>query len=116
MSHKKKLLETYENSFTVNDITDVDKETIENIKTIGSKINSQKGVFTVLTTLVTHKSLFPLQDVRKHQTSMPGGFSGRSIDTAHITPTLKQLGLPSMAESSLFRATICLHIRLQWEN
>lgn len=99
MGHKKKLLETYENSFTVNDITDIDNETIVNIETIGSKINSQKGVFTVLTTLVTHKSLFPSQDVRKHQTSMLGGFSGRSIDTAHITPTLKQLGLPSMAES-----------------
>jgi DNA (cytosine-5)-methyltransferase 1 len=30
---------------------------------------------------------------------MPNGFSGRSIDTKFITPTLKALGLPSMAES-----------------
>ena len=99
MSHKKKLLETYENSFTISDITDIDKDTITNIETIGAKINTQKGVFTVLTTLVTHKSLFPKQDVRKHQYSMNGGFSGRTIDANFITPTLKELGLPSMAES-----------------
>jgi DNA (cytosine-5)-methyltransferase 1 len=30
---------------------------------------------------------------------MKNGFSGRSIDTKYITPTLKELGLPSMAES-----------------
>lgn len=99
MSHKKKLLETYENSFTVNDIKDIDKNTLTNIESIGAKINTQKGVFTVLTTLVTHKILFPKQDVRKHQSSMEGGFSGRTIDTNYITPTLKELGLPSMAES-----------------
>jgi DNA (cytosine-5)-methyltransferase 1 len=99
MNHKKKLLETYENSFTVNDIINVHADTLENIKTIGAKISTQKGVFTVLTTLVTHKTLFPTQDVRKHQSSMENGFSGRTIDTNFITPTLKGLGLPSMAES-----------------
>jgi DNA (cytosine-5)-methyltransferase 1 len=30
---------------------------------------------------------------------MPNGFSGRTIDTQFITPTLKELGLPAMAES-----------------
>lgn len=30
---------------------------------------------------------------------MHGGFSARSIDTKSITPTLKELGLPAMAES-----------------
>jgi DNA (cytosine-5)-methyltransferase 1 len=30
---------------------------------------------------------------------MVGGFSGRRIDTQYITPTLKELGLPAMAES-----------------
>ena len=97
MNHKEKLLETYKNSFTVNDILDIDTKTIENIKIIGSKITSQKGVFTVLTTLVTHKILFPAQDIRKHQSKMKNGFSGRTIDTNYITPTLKELGLPSMA-------------------
>ena len=99
MNHKEKLLETYENSFTVNDIQNINTETVDNIKTIGEKISTQKGVFTVLTTLVTHKTLFPKQDVRKHQSSMENGFSGRTIDTNFITPTLKELGLPSMAES-----------------
>jgi DNA (cytosine-5)-methyltransferase 1 len=99
MTHKEKLLETYETSFTVKDIKDINVDTIENIKLIGTKITSQKGVFTVLTTLITHKSLFPTQDVRKHQSSMENGFSGRTIDTKFITPILKKLGLPSMAES-----------------
>lgn len=99
MNHKAKLLETYKNSFTVKDIKDVNEDTIENIKTIGANISIQKGVFTVLTTLVTHKALVPEQDVRKHQSSIKNGFSGRTIDTRFITPTLKELGLPSMAES-----------------
>jgi DNA (cytosine-5)-methyltransferase 1 len=30
---------------------------------------------------------------------MNGGFSGRSVDTKYITPTLKELKLPSMSES-----------------
>ena len=30
---------------------------------------------------------------------MDQGFSGRSIDTKYITPTLKELGLTSMSES-----------------
>jgi DNA (cytosine-5)-methyltransferase 1 len=99
MNHKDKLLEIYNLSFSLNDIKDINKETIEFIKSIGDKINTQKGVFTVLVTLITHKILHPTQDIRKHQTSMKDGFSGRSIDTVHITPTLKELGLPSMAES-----------------
>ena len=99
MNHKDKLLEIYNLSSIVTDIKDVNNKTKDYIKSIGEKINSQKGVFTVLVTLITHKILNPKQDVRKHQSSMRGGFSGRTIDTAFITPTLKQLGLPSMAES-----------------
>ena len=99
MNHKEKLLEIYKLSYSVDDINDVDDETKKFIKSIGEKIASQKGVFTVLVTLVTHKIINPYQDVRKHQTNLMGGFSGRSIDTTHITPTLKELGLPSMAES-----------------
>lgn len=99
MTHKEKLLEIYEASHIVTDINNVDKKTKDFIKSIGAKINTQKGVFTVLVTLVTHKIINPTQDIRRHQTSMDGGFSGRTIDTIYITPTLKQLGLPSMAES-----------------
>jgi DNA (cytosine-5)-methyltransferase 1 len=99
MNHKDKLLEIYKLSYLLTDIDDVNKETQEFIKSIGSKINTQKGVFTVLVTLITHKIIEPTQDIRKHQSSMTGGFSGRTIDNNFITPTLKELGLPSMAES-----------------
>lgn len=99
MNHKEKLLEIYKHSFSVTDISDVDNATKQFIKAIGEKINTQRGVFTVLVTLVTHKIINPVQDVRKHQSSLAGGFSGRTIDTSYITPTLKELGLPSMAES-----------------
>lgn len=99
MNHKDKLLEIYNLSYSLTDINNVNNEIKEFIKIIGKKINSQKGVFTVLVTLLTHKIIYPKQDIRKHQSSMPGGFSGRSVDFSLITPTLKELGLPSMAES-----------------
>jgi DNA (cytosine-5)-methyltransferase 1 len=99
MNHKEKLLEIYKRSFSVTDITDVDSETKQFIKLIGEKINTQKGVFTVLVTLITHKIINPNQDVRIHQSGLEGGFSGRTVDYTYITPTLKELGLPSMAES-----------------
>lgn len=50
-------------------------------------------------TLLIHKIIEPTQDIRYHQSNMSGGFSGRIIDTQYITPTLKELGLPAMAES-----------------
>jgi len=74
-------------------------KTLQNIQTIAQKSFNQKGVFTVLVTLSIYKIAHPKQDIRNHQTQIKGGFSGRSIDTKYITPTLKKLGLPSMAES-----------------
>lgn len=99
MNHKDKLLEIYKCSFSLDDIIDVDDHIIEYIREIGQKIPNQKGVFTVLVTLLTHKLMNPTQDIRRHQSGIENGFSGRSIDTHYITPTLKELGLPSMAES-----------------
>ncbi|WP_375561367.1 restriction endonuclease, SacI family [Bernardetia sp. OM2101] len=99
MNHKDKLKEIYTLSSSLLDIKNVDTKTQEYIKSIGKNINSQKAVFTVLVTLVTHKIIDPKQDIRNHQASMKDGFSGRSIDTQFITPTLKELGLPSMSES-----------------
>jgi len=74
-------------------------KTLQSIQTIAKKSFNQKGVFTVLVTLSIYKIVHPKQDIRKHQTQIKGGFSGRSMDTKYITPTLKKLGLPSMAES-----------------
>lgn len=72
---------------------------LNNINIIAEKCFNQKGVYTVLITLSIYKILHPEQDIRNHQTQIKNGFSGRTIDTQYITPTLKQIGLPSMAES-----------------
>lgn len=71
----------------------------QDIAYIGRQCYKQKGVYTVLVTLLYYKILHPEQDVRIHQTQLPNGFSGRSFDTQNVTPILKELGLPSMAES-----------------
>lgn len=71
----------------------------EFVEIIANHALNKKGVYTVLITLLTHKIIYPAQDVRFHQSNMKGGFSGRTIDTKHITPTLRKLGLPCMAES-----------------
>ncbi|MEN9521511.1 MAG: hypothetical protein RLZZ381_4099, partial [Cyanobacteriota bacterium] len=97
MNHKQKLLEVYNKSSNI-------KNTLSNqlfiyIQTIAQNCTKQKGVYTVLITLLIHKIIEPTQDIRYHQSNLPGGFSGRTIDTQYITPTLKELGLPAMAES-----------------
>ena len=106
MNHREKLLEIYNSLITYNfssekflDSCNLVSEKKNFLKTIGDKIESQKGVYTVLITLSVHKILSPNQDIRNHQVSLPNGFSGRTIDTQHITPTLKELGLTSMSES-----------------
>lgn len=63
------------------------------------KAGTNKGVYTVLITLAFYKVLNPSQDIRYHKIDLPGGFSGRSFDTKYITPFLKKMNLPSMAES-----------------
>jgi DNA (cytosine-5)-methyltransferase 1 len=72
---------------------------IKDLNVVLSRITSSKGVFTVLTTLSLYKVINPSQDIRQHKKELHKGFSGRSFDTAYVTPTLKELGLPSMAES-----------------
>lgn len=99
MNHKEKLVESYNKSSCIDDIRDIPAEQQGYIGTIAEKSYIQKGVYTVLVTLLTHKILDPKQDIRYHQTSLPNGFSGRTVDTQYITPTLKELGMPSMAES-----------------
>jgi DNA (cytosine-5)-methyltransferase 1 len=74
-------------------------KTNENIKTLATLCFNQKAVYTVFITLGIYKIVHKEQDIRNHQTQIEGGFSGRSIDTMYITPTLKEVGLPSMAES-----------------
>jgi DNA (cytosine-5)-methyltransferase 1 len=78
---------------------ELNEANLNNIKILAEKCLTQKGVYTVFITLLIYKVLHPKQDIRKHQTQIKGGFSGRMIDTQFITPTLKALNLPSMAES-----------------
>lgn len=58
-----------------------------------------KGVLTVLITSLVHKLHSPAQDIRMHQDNMNGGYSGRGIDTKYITPFMKEMEFPAMAES-----------------
>ena len=77
----------------------VGKKAIQQLDVIADKSEYFKGVCTVLITSLTHKIIDSKQDVRKHQTSIPGGYSGRSVDTKYITPFLKNKGLIHMEES-----------------
>ena len=99
MNHQEKLRNIYNLSSSINDIKDILQQEQDYITTIAENVYNQKAVYTVLITLLVHKTLFPEQDIRYHQENLKGGFSGRTIDTKFITPSLKELGLPSMAES-----------------
>lgn len=59
------------------------------ILNIVEKEETLKGVFTVLTTSLIYKSLYPMQDIRLHQANMDNGYSGRTFDTKYVTPFLK---------------------------
>lgn len=99
MNHKEKLLQVYENSTNVEELkSNLPIAYQEFIYQIAKNSSQSKAVYTVLITLLVHKTLKPNQDIRFHQTQI-GGFSGRTIDTQYITPTLQELGLPAMAES-----------------
>ncbi len=99
MNHKEKLLEVYKKSFDTSDIKNIPAKTQGYLTLITDNIDRNKGVYTVLVTLMVHKLLYPKQDIRYFQNKMKNGFSARTIDTKYITPTLKKLGLLSMAES-----------------
>ena len=100
MNYKKLLISIYNEAVENKDYSQkLTKEVLENIEIISNKCFNQKGVFTVFITLSIYKIKHLRQDIRIHQAGLEDGFSGRSIDTKHITPTLKEIGLPSMAES-----------------
>ena len=58
-----------------------------------------KAVLTVVVTSLAYKCLHPEQDIRRHQQSIPDGYSGRTFDTKYITPFLKEKRFPSMSTS-----------------
>ena len=58
-----------------------------------------RAVLTVIITSITFKAIHPEQDIRNHQASITGGYSGRTFDSKYITPFMKKYKFPSMAES-----------------
>ena len=76
------------------------------ISIIAELSESKKGVMTVLVTSLAHKILDPQQDVRYHQTQLPNGYSGRTVDTKYVTPFLKSVDFPHMAESGWLTRTL----------
>ena len=89
----------YTKSDSISDINGVPTRIIKYVESIGKECKRKKGLYTVLTTLLYYKYLHPEQDIRYHQDRFKQGFSGRSFDTKNVTPVLKKLGLPAMAES-----------------
>jgi len=84
------------NETITTDLAEGEKELLD---TILQYSESAKGVLTVFITSIVYKILNPEQDIRNHQDSIPKGYSGRTFDTKHITPFLKQCKFPAMAES-----------------
>ena len=59
----------------------------------------RKAALAVLITLLVKKIASPEQDIRMHQSGMPGGFSGRGLDFRVVTPFLREYDFPHMKES-----------------
>lgn len=95
MFYDKALKATSENDYT----TDLSIEVKNNIDLIVARSETNKGLVTVLMTLLVHKVVDPKQDIRYHQAQLPNGFAGRTIDQANVTPFMKQKSFPAMAES-----------------
>lgn len=74
-------------------------ETPDRINAIVDRAEANRGILAVLTTLLVHKIHDPAQDIRYHQAQLPGGFAGRGIDSAYITPFLKEKNFPAMADT-----------------
>jgi DNA (cytosine-5)-methyltransferase 1 len=103
-THSEILLKIYaaalEKAFEDNaDFDSIDAEIKEHVGYIVSRSESNKGMVSVLTTLLVHKLVAPEQDIRYHQAGMDGGFAGRGIDKYHVTPFMKKVSFPAMAES-----------------
>ena len=84
------------NSYELKGLSEKQKAFLE---VIAQNAENRKGVFTVTVTSLFVKSQNPKQDTRLHQANMSGGYSGRTVDTRVVTPTLKKFDFPSMSES-----------------
>lgn len=103
MTHSEVLNRTYEQAqekVASNDLsTGLPEDLRGYIEFIVARAEENKGIATVLMTLLTHKVVQPAQDIRNHQAQLPNGFAGRTIDKACVTPFMKEKNFPAMAES-----------------
>src|SRR3989304_8358214 len=79
--------------------SDIDSKVKTYIDEILKRSESAKAVLTVIITSTVYKILNPEQDIRNHQNSIDNGYSGRTFDSEYITPFLKSINFPAMAES-----------------
>jgi DNA (cytosine-5)-methyltransferase 1 len=77
----------------------LNENTTNNLREILDRSESAKAVLTVVITSLVYKIQNPEQDIRNHQTSIENGYSGRTFDSKFITPFLKSVEFPAMAES-----------------
>lgn len=80
-------------------VVGLDTDIMQLLDIVVAHSESSKAVLTVLMTSVVYKICTPTQDIRLHQSSIEGGYSGRTFDTKYITPFLKAHSFPAMAES-----------------
>ena len=103
MTHQKILNEIYEKALEgaakADHTKDLPDGIVAQIETIVARSEANKGIVAVLVTLLTHKAVDESQDIRYHQAQLENGFSGRNIDKAVITPFMKSVSFPAMAES-----------------
>lgn len=93
--YQKALEATANNDYSIK-LDNIIKEYIEQIV---ERSETNKGLLTVLITLLVHKIVEPTQDIRYHQAQLCNGFAGRGIDQNYITPFMKKVHFPAMAES-----------------
>ena len=79
--------------------TELPQDITEDFDVIVDSSESNKGVLAVVLTSAVYKRFHPEQDIRKHQSSIVDGYSGRTFDSNFITPFLKDHRFPAMAES-----------------
>ena len=60
------------------------------VKIVVAHAESQKAVLAVLVTSLVKKIEMPSQDIRYHKAELPNGYSGRSFDTKHVTPFIRE--------------------------
>jgi DNA (cytosine-5)-methyltransferase 1 len=79
--------------------TDLKESDQELLNIILDYSEQAKAVLTVVITSLVYKIIQPEQDIRKHQVSIDGGYSGRTFDAKYITPFMKSAKFPAMSDS-----------------